>query len=64
MVGLVKVVEMEITKKEIETLLGQEVQDYKVESVYDKNGVLHLKIDVTPKKSTEKVKIIIKPKRA
>jgi hypothetical protein len=55
---------MEITKKEIETLLGQEVQDYKVESVYDKNGVLHLKIDVLPKKSTEKVKITIKPKRA
>jgi len=55
---------MEITKKELETLLGQQVQDYKVESVYDKDGVLHLKIDVLPEKSTEKVKITIKPKQA
>ena len=55
---------MEITKKEIETLLGQKVKDYKVESVYDKNGVLHLNIVVQPKKAVEKVKITIKPKRA
>lgn len=55
---------MEITKKELETLLGQKVQDYKVESIYDKNGVLHLKIDVQPQTSVEKVKITIKPKRA
>jgi hypothetical protein len=54
---------MEITKKEIETLLGQKVQDYTVESVYDEKGILHLKIDVLPKKSPEKVKIIIKPSR-
>ena len=55
---------MEITKKELETLLGQKVQDYKVESVYDKNGVLHLNIVVQPKKTTEKVKITIKPVRS
>jgi hypothetical protein len=55
---------MEITKKELETLLGQKVQNYKVESVYDKNGVLHLNIVVQPKKTTEKVKITIKPKQA
>jgi len=51
---------MEITKKEIETLLGQKVEDYKVESVYDKNGVLHLNIVVQPKKAADKVKITIK----
>ena len=51
---------MEITKKEIETLLGQKVEDYKVESDYDKNGVLHLNIVVQPKKAADKVKITIK----
>ena len=55
---------MEITKKELETLLGQKVQDYKVESTYDKNGVLHLNIVVQPKQTLEKIKITIKPKRA
>ena len=55
---------MEITKKELETLLGQKIQNYTVESVYSEKGVLHLKIEVLPKKSIEKVKVTIKPRQA
>lgn len=54
---------MEITKEEIENLLGQKVKDYKVEKIYEGDNCIKIKIDATPEKVAETVKITIKPTR-
>jgi len=55
---------MEITKKVIEDLIGQKVQNYEIETAYYEDGVLRLNITVTPKTSVEKIKITIKPNKS
>ena len=55
---------MEITKKVIEDLIGQKVQNYEIETAYYEEGVLRLNIVVTPKRSVEKIKITIKPNKS
>ena len=55
---------MEITKKVIEDLIGQKVQNYEIETAYYEEGVLRLNIVVTPKRSVEKIKITVKPTKS
>lgn len=51
---------MEITKKELEKLIGRKVREYKVEKVYEGDRVVKLNITAIPVVDASEVKVTIK----
>jgi|APCry1669188970_1035186.scaffolds.fasta_scaffold549200_2 hypothetical protein len=60
MVGLVKGIEMEITKKEVEDLIGSEVLTYKVMKSYRGYKVTKLKVVAIKAKDLKEITITLK----